>query len=333
MSDRRNGPPAKAVMRLLPRVVLGFGLGIAALPGVAEAQIFGNWGGWGNGGAWGSGEAPDGMPPRQVRRSIAEQGFRVLSPLRRNGSVFVADVLDRRGRRERLIVAAADAQILQRFYLDDSRLGAPDPRAAEDQNGFASRFFGDNGEGLVPPAPIPPAGRRLAAPGSDSMPQRRFGDLDDGSDTAVVPTLPLREQPPIKTVKPRPRVVERTPDSDETVRPPGAVEAAPLTPRAPSSASKPRVVEPARAPSSPVAPPKVASRPDAQAPAATTPQAHRPVDPLAIPGGEPKVEATVPPVRSVSGSVTGAPPSQTDVASPKPTVPPKAEDVPVAPLD
>ena len=64
-------------------------------------------------------------PRSRVRRSITDRGFRVLAPLRRNGSVFVADVVDQRGRRERLIVAAADAQILQRFLVDDGSRPLP----------------------------------------------------------------------------------------------------------------------------------------------------------------------------------------------------------------
>ncbi len=139
MTDHRVKRPLRAA------AVLALGLGAAVLPGAAQAQFFGGWGGWDNGGTW------DGLPPQQVRRSIVERGFRVLAPLRRNGSVFVADVIDGRGRRERLIVAAADAQILQRFLIDDGRGGDPGRGFDEDRS-------------LVPPADIPEAGRRLARP-------------------------------------------------------------------------------------------------------------------------------------------------------------------------
>ena len=343
MRDRRNGR-VRGGMRLLPMLALGLGLGVTALPQAATAQVFGGWGGWGgwgNGGVWDNGGGRDGLQPRQVRRSIAEQGFRVLEPLRRNGSVFVADVLDRRGRHERLIVAAADAQILQRFYLDDSRSLGAAPREAEQQPSFASRFFGDTDGGLTPPAPIPSLGRRSGVPNEDAVPTRRYGDLDDGGETTVVPALPVRPQPPIRTVKPHSRVVDRTPDSAGPVRLPGAVEAAPLAPvpstPAPQSpaAPRPKVVEPARAPSGIPSAPKVASRPDVQAPAPTSPS-RRPADPLALPGTSSATAASTPPIRSVSGGITGAPtvaPAPVAVAPPTAVTAPKTGDVPVAPLD
>lgn len=345
MGDRRN-EPVRAGMRLLPVVALGLGLGLTALPQAAAAQGFGFWGGWGNGGGWdngGNGGNGDGLQPRQVRRSIADQGFRVISPMRRNGSVFVADVLDRRGRRERLIVAAADAQILQRFYLEESPApGAAPPREAERQPSFASRFFGDTDGGLTPPAAIPSLGRRPGVPNENDVPTRRYGDLDEGGETTVVPALPVRPQPPIRTVKPRSRLVDRTPDSAGPVRLPGAVEASPLTPAPQSPAApRPKVVEPARAPSGPSPSPKVASRPDVPmtAPAAS---ARRPADPLALPGTPKDTEASAPPIRSVSGGITGAPAAAasapaaappTPVGSPTPVAPAKTGDVPVAPLD
>ena len=331
MRDRRN-EPVRGGMRLLPVLALGLAVGVAALPQAAAAQVFGGWGGWGNGSAWDNGGNGDGLLPRQVRRAIADQGFRVLSGLRRNGSVFVADVLDRRGRRERLIVAAADAQVLQRFYLDDARGPGALPRETEPQPSFASRFFGDVEGALTPPATIPPVGRRSAMPNDDAMPARRYGDLDDGGETTVVPALPVRPQPPIRTVKPRPRYVDRTPDAAGPVRLPGAVEAAPSTPAAPSpAASRPKVVEPARAPSGVSPSPKVASRPEAQAP---VPSSRRPADPLALPGTPNTTQASAPPVRSVAGGITGAPTAAAPATVARPAVtPPKTGDVPVAPLD
>ncbi len=263
--------------------------------------------------------------------------------MRRNGSVFVADVIDRRGRRERLIVAAADAQILQRFYLDGSRGSGTAPRETEQQPSFASRFFGDSDGGLTPPAPIPSLGRRPGVSNDDAAPVRRYSDVDEGGDQTVVPALPVRPQPPIKTVKPRPRFVDRTPDTAGQIRAPGAVETAPLaplpiTPTPQASAPRPRTVEPARTPAGTPSLPKVASRPDVQAPAPTALPSRRPADPLALPGTPSVAETSAPPVRSVSGGVTGAPAAVAPVAPVKatpsaPVTAPKTGDVPVAPLD
>lgn len=323
MFDRRTGRSLPAAARVL---ALGLGLAAAALPQAARAQFFGGWGGWDNGGAW------DGMGPRQVRQSITEQGFRVLAPLRRNGNVFVADVIDPRGRRERLIVAAADAQILQRFYIDDGR--APGGFGRGDGTGLAARDPDqvDRG-GLVPPALIPDGGRRFNDVRGGVAPAPRLGDLNDDSGTALVPALPTRPRPPLRTVRPQPRVVERTPDSAIPQREPTAVESTPLAPAAP----RPRIVEPQRAPAI-QAPAAVASRPEPATPPASQPppsQPRRLSDPLAIPGAGPKAAGTpvTPPVRSVSGAVTGAPAAAAPAPAAPAPAPAKPADVPVAPLD
>ncbi len=320
MFDRRTGRSLPAAARVL---ALGLGLGAAALPQAARAQFFGGWGGWDNGGTW------DGMGPRQVRQSITEQGFRVLAPLRRNGNVFVADVIDPRGRRERLIVAAADAQILQRFYVDDER--APGGFGRGDGTGFAARDPDQVDRGnLVPPGSIPDGRRRFNDVRGGVAPAPRLSDLNDDSGTTPAPALPVKPRPPIRTVRP-PRVVERTPDSAIPRREPTAVESTPLAPAPPH----PRIVEPQRAPAI-QAPAAVASRPEpAPAPASQpSPQPHRLSDPLAIPGAAQKAAGApaAPPVRSVSGAVTGAPATPPSPSTPPPA-PAKAADVPVAPLD
>ncbi len=302
----------------LTAAALALALGLAALPGAAEAQFFGNWGGWDDGGTW------DGMTPQQVRRAIAQRGFRVLAPLRRNGNVFVADVVDGRGRHERLIVAAADAQILQRFLVDDGRSAGAFARGGEPDR-----------DGLVPPADIPSAGRHFVRPAEPDAAPQRFGDLGTDDDSAAAP--PRRAAPAIRTVKPRPRTVDRSPDVEAPSRAPGAIESAPLAPVAPRPA--PAVAAPATAKAPPPAAPPVAvaSRPEpaAQAPAPRpappAAEARRTADPLAIPGDS---EAGARPVRSVSGAVTGAPAASAPAAPVvAPGAPGRAADVPVAPLD
>ncbi len=320
--------------QLRAAVVLALGLSAASLPSAAQAQFFGGWGGWDNGGTW------DGMAPQQVRRAIAERGFRVLAPLRRNGNVFVADVVDQRGQHERLIVAAADAQILQRFLIDDGRGGGAGARAADEGRGFAVRGSDDD-RGLVPPVDIPDAGRRFARPVDRDPAPQRFGDLGGGDDSAAAPALPdggprRLGPPPVRTVKPHPRVVSRAPE-DAAGRDGGAVDATPLAPVPPRPAA-PAV---ARTPAPSAAPPAVvASRPEPTAPAAVgSASARRRADPLAIPGA---ADAAGKPVRSVASGITGTPapaaPVSAAAATPKPAaVAPAAAarpgDVPVAPLD
>ncbi|WP_237476765.1 hypothetical protein [Lichenibacterium dinghuense] len=325
-------PTAAARPALLAPVALALGLlaGSVSAPSPARAQFFGGWGGWDNGGTW------DGMEPQQVRRAISQRGFRVLAPLRRNGNVFVADVLDQRGQHERLIVAAADAQILQRFMVDDGRQPGAFPRGTDDGRDFTARG-GDDDRGLVPPGDIPNA-RRIGRPiDRDAAPPQRYGDLGTGDDGSAEPESPLhRAPPPIRTVKPRPRVVERTPEPATGGREPGPVESTPLAPVAPRPAPPAPVAKaPAAAPA-----PVVASRPEPAAAPAPAPAAQaapaapapatasrRMTDPLAIPAGD-----DAKPVRNVAAGITGSPAPAAAPAKPA-AAPAKPADVPVAPLD
>lgn len=324
----------RVARRILPATAMALALGGALTPNSAQAQFFGGWdGGWGGG--WGS------MGPGQIYESIAQRGFRVYGPLRRNGSVYIADVIDRRGRHERLILAAADGEILQRFILDDPRLPSSPPRnayALPQDDGEQPVERADRGD-LVPPASIPDGGAS-------------YGNRDN---TAVEPVRP----PQARRIRPvRPRVVDRTPEQPSATR----REAIPSR-----NVLRPKRKEPlrihsesatAKRPSEP--PVKSASRPTdtpekpsvpAPTPAPTT--TTKLTDPLAIPGGEPKTErhpaeapkasaaaaGTQSAPRIVPGNVTGAPaPVQSAPpasASPPPAVaaPPAKSDVPVAPLD
>lgn len=327
MSDPRE----RSARRKAAALALGLALGAAGLPGSASAQFFG-WGGggWSDGGGW------NGLAPQDVRRSIAERGFRVLGPLRRNGGVFVADVIDGRGRHERLIVAAADAQILQRFLIDDGRRPAGVARGGDGAPAQGGADEPDRAD-LVPPADIP-GGPRRPEPSRPRTAPQQFGDV--GADEPGDP--PRRAPPPIRTVRPQhPRVVERSPESDAGGREPGPVSATPLAPPAPRPAmvALPSAKAPAPRPQPAAAPPapSVAAQGAAapQKPAAgqgDAPVPRRSTDPLAIPGGG---GADAKPVRSVSGSVTGAPapaPAPSAAAA-APSVSAKPADVPVAPLD
>jgi hypothetical protein len=83
--------------------ILSSFLALAVAPTSAQAQIFGMFG-------WS-------MPPGQVMHIIQSQGFRLAAPIYRNGRVYVADVMDEHGVRERLIVDAFSGDVLQTFVL------------------------------------------------------------------------------------------------------------------------------------------------------------------------------------------------------------------------
>ena len=313
----------RTAKRILPAAAIGLGLLMASLPNAAHAQFFDGWGGGGWGG-WG-----DAMGPGQIYNSITDRGFRVIGPLRRNGSVFVADVVDRRGRRERLIVAAADGEILQRFLLQDPGFGtAPRNDLAQPRQEFGQPVERADRGDLVPPASIPNVG-------------------GGGGETAVEPPRQRAVPRPVKP--PRPRVVDRTPD--ETLR----RDVVPSHPaprlkfKVPAEATAKRPSEPAtttasRPADTPEKPSVPAPTPTPAAPTTTTKLS----DPLAIPGGEPKpakppaeapttsAAATGTPSnpRIIPGTVTGAPaPAAPPAAAPATPAPAKSTDVPVAPLD
>ena len=331
----------RTARRVVPAIIIGFGLA-GAQPAAAQFFGFGDgWaGGWG-GGHWG------GLRANDVGRAIADQGFRMISPLRRNGSVFVADVVDRRGRRERLIVAAADAQILQRFYLDDPRLPGFVPRNRMARGSDETNW--ENRNDVVPPASIPRSSRRpsLGADQDQSLDGNRQGDGLGQDDSAE----PQRVRPVQKAPRQRPRVVDRTPDATSAA-PHDAPTAMPARPQPkPSEATRdPAAAAPVNerpvetAPKVAARPPEPASTPSAPAaqpagtPTATAPSP-RMRDPLAIPGGEPKTGASKPAPRPSSAAVE---PSTRSAPTPAPaptpvakavTTPSKTGDVPVAPLD
>lgn len=327
LTRSRFGRTAK---RLIPAGLLVLSVATVVMPPSAQAQFF-NWGdgaGFSGGFGWGGW---GGMGPAQVAQAIGVQGFRIVAPLRHNGAVFVAEVIDRRGRRERLIVAAADGQILRRFILDEARM----PRSArmipgDDIEQQMDRV--DRGE-LVPP--VPP----ISIPNIDA-PSRDYGTVDDNP--VIEPIRPRAAPRPLRL--PKPRMVDRTPDviqpdQDQNTRQPMRLKIRPSEPMRLPSAPAERAVQPAPPAVTASRPPDAApvTRPDAApstAPGnATAAPTTRMRDPLAIPRTEPRpVEAprasaavtSEPPRKVVPGSVTGAPPAK---------APAKAGDVPVAPLD
>ena len=283
--------------RMLP------GLGLAALCWSAAVQPAAAQFSW-----FGQGE----VSSSDVYDTISSHGFRLAGPLMQNRDVYVADVIDHRQRRQRLIISRSNGRILQRFLVD---VGHPGPYAAlpgtpdggalptrrRSEPDFFSRLahgFGDDG-----PPPRPPAD---------------IDNPDRDREDAVEPRLPRQD----RLARPRPADIE---PRLATRRDDAPVTARPLTP-------EPQPMQPTPAPSRPAPAPAPAasiekSAPVQQiaptpAPAASPPPARATVvttDPLRIPGiKEPeKTKPTVTTAKVIEPIKPG----------------PKATDVPVAPLD
>jgi hypothetical protein len=276
-----SGAAAKAATQRLKSFLLaGFTIAVAgaSLPQPAAAQFF-----------W---EQP-GLSPRDIAHSVMQQGFRPIAEPVRNNDVYVADAIDRRGRRERLIVNADSGQILQRFYVDFER-------------GYRQRV-----DPTIPRGPVPP-GRIPDEPGHSNIFSRLFGG--DQDEAAPGPALqPQRDVPAPVHPRPhpkRPRTADREP---ETVRRPDTIESTPLAP--PSAAA-----------------PSNNAAPSTPAPTATAPS-DRPIrsivrNPLSLPGTREDDAAAA---AAKSGSSASAAASHATATKPATAAPAKV--VPVAPLD
>ena len=231
---------------------------------------------------------------QDVSDTIADHGFRLVGPLYRNGRVYLADVIDRRQRRERLVISAENGQIVQRFMVD------------------------------VGPERRPPAYVSRAAPQDDSF----FSHLTRGWDDEPPPRPPLGLDAPERLPsaiapaprpRPQPKIVTRTdpgpgPVTSSPLPPPSSVVPSP-TPQAPA-ASKPETV----------AVPAPASTTASTPPASNVRGTSVSTDPLRLPGTRKAEEARSTPAAAVATKASEPVPPP---AKPKPA----AADVPVAPLD
>lgn len=130
---------------------LGLAWLLALGPAPAQAQFFGYWG---------SRASRAALPAPVIYRRLRERGFRLFNGLQRNGGVYLADVIDRSGRRSRLVVDAYSGAILQSFAYGPprpERFVPGGPRGYRAGPVYASRY---------PPAyetlPVPP--RAIPAP-------------------------------------------------------------------------------------------------------------------------------------------------------------------------
>lgn len=233
--------------------------------------------------------------------TISSHGFRLTGPLLQNGDVYIADVVDRKQRRQRLIISRESGQIVQRYLVDVGRSGpyaalpgtepAPQRRSRSGSDFFSRMVRGFDDD----PAPRPPADVGLP-------------DRPEAVEPRIQPRAPQR------TAKPRPSDIEpglaaRREETPVTSRPldPGPAVPAPASTPATGGATSPAP------PASPVANVPPAAAPQAAPPARATVVT---TDPLRIPGVK---DADTPKAATVAA---------------KPATPPRAKpDVQVAPLD
>lgn len=272
-------------------------LGLAILIGLASPQTasaqFGFFG-------------QDGISAQDAYDTIAAHGFRLAGPMMRNSDVYIADVVDRRQRRERLIISRSSGQIVQRFMVDmanhgpyaalpGSPAGAALPRrpAASEDPGFFSR---------------------MVRGWSDDDPPRPPANVDTDNDAVAPRTLPRQQ----RIARPRlpdaePRVATRREDPPITAKPlaPAPTALPDATATIPTGSTQaPQATSPA-------------TPPPARATVVST-------DPLRIPGVKDHEPA------KISGTTLAAKPVAPAGLAPKPVAEQKAVpsgDVPVAPLD
>ncbi|MDB5572179.1 MAG: hypothetical protein JWN93_3362, partial [Hyphomicrobiales bacterium] len=79
------------------------------------------------------GFGPPGLPRAAIRAALGEEGLALVSPMSRNGRVYIAEVEDRRGRLFRVVVDARTGEVLERF----ARGGPPRPPVALGRDGMS----------------------------------------------------------------------------------------------------------------------------------------------------------------------------------------------------
>jgi hypothetical protein len=202
----------------------------AATP--ARAQFFGWFG------ARTFPETRPAAPPRAVEFKLRRMGYRLLTPMRFNGDVVLADVVDSGGRRARLVIDPVDGAILQKFATAEPRPSRPltrDPEfgAAPVVRGPSTGYL-ENGAAAPLPAP------ETRAPVAET-PRPTKPTAPKKVARAAPAQAPVADAPAAKPVAP-------APDKPTT---PAAMRDTP----APIAETAPRPNPPAAKPSTP-APPK-----------------------------------------------------------------------------
>ncbi len=223
----------------LARTVGALGLlaAVCCVTSPARAQLFGWWG-------YQPFEISSPLAQGEIRRNLAQQGYRLVAPMQRNGRVLVADVTDGRGRALRLIVDRYDGRVVQRFINASSRGDDITTRPLRERQ-QASR---DDNEDVTPatqpnkyvapqkPRPTVQARpkRQTAATAPARTPPRaeptdaataapREPSVAASPSAAVAPSVAAAPSPPVQTAKPA------SPAKSGPAKP-GYVEGVPINP-------------------------------------------------------------------------------------------------------
>ncbi len=137
---------------------------------------------------------------REIAERLKAEGFVLIGPLRRNDTVYLADVNAGPAGRERLVIDAWSGEILQRFV----------ERSASSRPGAADRYAIERGEfDSPPPLGPPPAREFFNGPGGDAN-LAYGGPANTRIPDAVGPVSPLERTPRTK-VKSKPAANKPSP--------------------------------------------------------------------------------------------------------------------------
>ena len=238
---------------------LGAALMLAGSGAPAEAQFVSLWG-------WqGPPQEEALVPPPLVYRRLESRGFALFGPLRRNGGVYLADVEDHYGRRERLVVDAYSGAILQTFAYAPPRPEADIPEVrsyAPSTATYSPRYP----SAALPPTYIPPGlapepglsppresrakhppARKLAR--REATPKKPAPAELTPSDATREPTHPISEAPPAEASHTAPKRDQGRANPESRAPQEAAVRSAPA-PSAPVPAAPAAKPTPAPKPAS-----------------------------------------------------------------------------------
>jgi hypothetical protein len=195
-------------LRICSRVsaaALGIVLTAAFSGSPARAQFFG----WG----WQSPQAPQLEAPATIYRRLLARGFDPIAALQRNGGVYLADVRDRYGRRERLVVDAYSGAILQTFAFGPPRPPASIPEPYAPGPAYAYRYA----PGSIPPEEEAPGFAPSPRLSGEASRERRMNRKLARREASPKKTEPKEETPSQATREPN-ALPSQTPVEKSAVR-------------------------------------------------------------------------------------------------------------------